>query len=503
MPAAGPGRKAACAFLPQRRLFCAGRPVPISGSLRRSALRDDGGGQGHMSAVLLSRIQFALTIGYHILWPAYTIGISGYIVILNALWLGTGRAVYRELLRFWIHLFALGFAMGVVTGVVLSYEIGTNWSGFAAATANVIGPFFTYEVLTAFFLEAGFIGVMLFGMDRLPPRLHFFACSMVALGAVFSAFWILAANSWMQTPAGYTLDGGRFYLADLREAIFTPSFPYRFAHMVAAAYLAGTYVVLGVLGFYLWRGQHRDFARTGFSIAMWLALFLAPLQIVIGDLHGLNTLAYQPIKVAAMEGDWQTRRGQPLILFAWPDETAEANRAELAIPKLGSLILTHDWEGEVKGLKSVPREERPPVPYVFFAFRIMIGIGLALAAIAVVGLFLRRRGRLYDTRWFAGLCAVSSPLPFVAILAGWTVTEVGRQPYLVYGQLRTALGAAPVAASAVASSLVLFLAVYALLLAAFFFYAGRTVLEGPQHGESGPAAVRPGLDSAPAKAGKR
>ncbi|MGH7029965.1 MAG: cytochrome ubiquinol oxidase subunit I, partial [Stellaceae bacterium] len=250
--------------------------------------------------VLVSRIQFALTIGYHILWPAYSIGVSGYIVLLNVLWLATGRAVYRDLLRFWIHLFALGFAMGVVTGVVISYEIGMNWSGYAAAVSNVIGPFFTYEVMTAFFLEAGFIGIMLFGMDRVSQGAHFASCLMVALGALVSAFWILAANSWMQTPAGFTIADGKFQIADWWSAIFNPSFPYRFAHMVTAAYIAGDFVVIGVMGFYLWRGRHVEFAKAGFSLAMWIAIILTPLQIFLGDAHGRNTLQYQPIKVAAM-----------------------------------------------------------------------------------------------------------------------------------------------------------------------------------------------------------
>lgn len=451
------------------------------------------------AAVLLSRLQFAFTIGYHILWPAYTIGISGFIVLLNILWLWTGRQVYRDLLRFWIHLFALGFAMGVVTGIVLSYEIGTNWSVFAERTSNVIGPFFTYEVLMAFFLEAGFIGVMLFGMERSGKLLHFTACCMVALGALFSAFWILAANSWMQTPAGFTMDAdGKFQLADLSAAIFNPSFPYRFAHMVTAAYLTGSFVVIGVSGFYLWRRQHSEFAKTGFSVAMWVALVLTPLQMELGDQHGLNTLRYQPVKVAAMEGDWETRQGQPLVLFAWPDQQAERNDYAVEIPKLGSLILTHDWNGEVAGLKSVAPEDRPYVPIVFWAFRLMVGIGFALLGIVLMGAILRWRGRLYDTGWFSFLCAFASPLGFIAILSGWTVTETGRQPYLVYGHLRTAEAVSPVAAAAVKTSLVLFVIVYAILLAAFFFYAMRLVLRGPQSHAAGerPNEVRPGIDAA-------
>lgn len=448
--------------------------------------------------VLISRAQFAFTIGYHILWPAYSIGISGYIVLLNALWLRTGQPVYRDLLRFWLHLFALGFAMGVVTGVVISYEIGTNWSGYAAAVSNVIGPFFTYEVMTAFFLEAGFVGIMLFGMGRVAPALHFLSCLMVALGALISAFWILAANSWMQTPAGFTIVDNKFDVTNWWDAVFTPSLPYRFVHMVTAAYIAGTFVVIGVLGFYLWRGRHLAFARAGFSLAMWIALVLTPLQIVLGDLHGRNTLEYQPIKVAAMEGDWDTARGQPLILFAWPDVADERNDYVVAIPHVGSLILTHDWNGEVEGLKAVPPADRPPVPYVFYAFRLMVGIGIVLLLIALTGLYLRARGRLYDTRWFAVVCAFSSPLPFLAILCGWTVTEVGRQPYVVYGYMRTAEAVAPVAPSSVAISFTLFIIVYAVLLVAFFYYAARTVFRGPDIEEPSqrPSAVRPGRDSA-------
>jgi cytochrome d ubiquinol oxidase subunit I len=421
-------------------------------------------------ALLASRAQFAFTVGFHILWPAYTIGVSGFIVVLNALWLLTRRQVYRDLLRFWIRLFALGFAMGVVTGVVMSYEVGTNWSIFADRTANVIGPFFTYEVLMAFFLEAGFIGVMLFGMNRVGPRLHFLSCLAVALGAVISAFWILAANSWMQTPAGFRLaEDGKFQLVSWAEAIFTPSFPYRYAHMVVAAYIAGTFVVV-------------------------------PAQGVLGDLHGRNSFRHQPVKVAAMEGDWRTRRRQHLVLFAWPNMGEARNDYEVAIPSLGSLILTHDWNGLVPGLESFRREEWPPVPYVFFAFRIMVGIWLVLLAVVVLGAWLRWRGRLYDARWFHLACVCSSPLPFLAVLSGWTVTEVGRQPYVVYGYLRTADAISPVAPQAVFGSLALFVAVYTLLLFAFFFYAGRAILRGPDLEEPSdqPMTVRPGLASAAA-----
>jgi cytochrome d ubiquinol oxidase subunit I len=452
-----------------------------------------------LDATAIARMQFAFTIGYHILWPAYTIGISGFIVLLGALFSVTREPVYRALMRFWIRLFALGFAMGVVTGIVLSYEIGANWAVFADRTANVLGPFFLYEVLTAFFLEAGFIGIMLFGIDRFPERLHFVSCVLVALGAVFSAFWILVANSWMQTPQGFRMEGDVFAIVSWRAAIFTPSFLYRFAHMTVAAYLAGTFVVIGVMGWYLWRGQQRDFARTGLSLAMWMALILAPLQLELGDQHGLNTLRYQPVKVAAMEGDWETGV-QDLVLLAWPESREERNRYTIAVPQLGSLILTHRWDGVVLGLKSVPPEDRPNVPLVFFAFRIMVGCGLAMIAIAVIGLYLRWRRRLYDTRWFNFVCAFSSPLPFIAILCGWTVTEAGRQPWIVYGYLRTAEAVAPVPATSVAWSFSLFVMVYLLMLAAFFFYAARLVLAGPRVADpvQEPLAAHPGRASAPA-----
>ncbi|TYL99188.1 cytochrome ubiquinol oxidase subunit I [Bradyrhizobium rifense] len=452
------------------------------------------------SALLLSRAQFAFTIGFHILWPAYTIGLSGFIVIISVGWLRTGRPVYRALLRFWVHLFALGFAMGVVTGVVMSYQIGTNWSVFAERTANVIGPFFTYEVLTAFFLEAGFVGVMLFGMNRVSPRLHFVSCLAVALGAVISAFWILAANSWMQTPAGFRLEAdGKFALVSWMDAIFTPSLPYRYFHMVTAAYLSGTFVVIGVCGFYLWRRSHQEFAQTGLSVALSIALVLVPVQGVLGDLHGRNSFQYQPIKVAAMEGDWQTRRGQHLVLFAWPDVANERNDYELAVPGLGSLILTHDWNGLVPGLTSVSPQERPHVPYVFFAFRIMVGLWFLMLVLVLAGGWLMWRRRLDEAPLFHFACVCSSPLPFLAVLCGWIVTEVGRQPYVVYGHFRTADAVSPVVASAVAGSFALFILVYIALLIAFLFYAIRTVLRGPiDEAAEQPAAVQPGLVSAPA-----
>jgi cytochrome bd ubiquinol oxidase subunit I len=433
-----------------------------------------------LDALLLSRIQFAFTVAFHIVFPGMTIGLAAFLVALEGAWLRTGEAVYFALYRFWVKIFALAFGVGVVTGLVLSYEFGTNWGRFTEKVGNVIGPLMGYEVLTAFFLEAGFLGIMLFGLRRVGPRLHFLATCMVSLGTLISMTWILAANSWMQTPAGYEIgDGGVFPVTSWREVILNPSFPYRLAHMGTAAFLSTAMAVAGVMGWYLLNGRHRPLAERGFSLAMWMVAVAAPLQVVIGDLHGLNTLHHQPMKVAAMEGHWETGRGVPMLLFAIPDQEAAENHLEVGIPRLGSLILTHDWDGEIKGLKEVPPEDRPPVAIVFWSFRVMVGIGFLLATLGIVSLWLRYKRTLYTTPWFHRLAVLASPLGFVAILAGWFVTEVGRQPYTVYGLVRTSESVSPVAAGAVASSLALFVLVYSVLLAAFLLYAWRAIRLGP------------------------
>lgn len=447
-----------------------------------------------MDAVDLARLQFAFTIGFHILWPTFTIGIAWFVTLLSALWWRTGKVVYRDLMRFWMRIFALGFGMGVITGIVLSYEIGTNWAGFSRSVANVLGPLFMYETLTAFFLEAGFIGIMLFGEGRVSKGAHFFACLMVSCGALMSATWIIAANSWMQTPAGAVADAdGIFHVVDWASVIFTASFPYRLAHMVTASFLTGSFVVAGVSAFHLWRRQHIAASRTAFSLAMWLALVLAPTQIFIGDLHGRNTLKEQPTKLAAMEGLWDTTKGPAMTVIAWPDMAAQRNLYALDIPHLASLYLTHSWDGEVQGLKAVPPSDQPNVPVVFFAFRIMVGVGLVLLATAITGFVLRLRHRLYETRWFQLLAMVATPLGFVAVLAGWTVTEAGRQPWVIYGHLRTADAVAPVSFGAVTTSLLIFFAVYNVLLLAFFWFAARIALKGPTDTRL-PTHEHPGLD---------
>lgn len=435
-----------------------------------------------MDTLLLSRLQFAFTIGYHILWPAFTIGLGWFIVVLSALWLRTHNPVYRHLVRFWTKIFALAFGMGVVTGVVISYQIGLNWSGYARATANTIGPLFVLEVLTAFFLEAGFIGVMLYGEEKVGEKLHFVACLFVAIGTLLSAFWIISANSWMQTPTAFTITGdGQFVSTDFWGMVFNPSMPYRLAHMITASFITGGFVVAGVSAFWLWRGREIDQvpARKAFSICLWLLAVLVPLQMLIGDQHGLNTRKYQPMKLAAIEARWETEARVPLNVFAWPNQKEAKNELAIEIPLLGSIILTHSLNGVVQGLKDVPASERPPVLPVFFAFRIMVGCGMILLIVALTGLYLRWRSRLYTTRWYQYACMGCIPLGFIATLAGWVVTEVGRQPYVVYGHLRTADAVSPIATGAVGSSIAVALVLYNVLLLGFIWYAARMVLRGP------------------------
>jgi cytochrome bd ubiquinol oxidase subunit I len=433
-----------------------------------------------LDAVLLSRIQFAFTIGFHIIFPTLTIGLASFLLLAEIQWRRTRDGEWKSLYRFWSKLFALAFGMGVVSGVVLSYQLGTNWGGFSVATSNVIGPLLGYEVLTAFFLEAGFLGIMLFGWNRVPDGVHLLATAMVALGTLLSAFWVLAANSWMHTPQGHTLVDGVFYVADFWAVIFNPSFPYRFAHMAVASYLTSAIVVAAVSALMILRGRREGAVRYGLSYGLVLAALLAPLQVLIGDLHGLNVKEHQPIKVAAMEALWETTRGAPLVLFAWPDKEAETNRYAIEIPTVTSLILTHDSNGEVVGLRAVPRSDRPNVPIVFFAFRLMVGLGVVMLSVAWLGSWLLWRGRLLEQRGFLRLLALSGPSGLVAVLAGWVVAESGRQPWVVHGLMRTADAVSPVAAGLVAFSLALFIVIYLALLAAFLLYAAKLVAHGPQ-----------------------
>jgi len=437
------------------------------------------------TALFLARLQFAFTVSFHIVFPAISIGLASYLAVLEGLWLYTRRSVFLDLFTYWKKSFAVAFGMGVVSGLVLSYEFGTNWSVFSDRTGPVIGPLMGYEVLSAFFLEAGFLGVMLFGMKRVGARLHLFSTCMVAFGTVLSAFWILAVSSWMQTPQGYAInDAGQFVPSDWWAVIFNPSFPYRLVHMVLAAYLSTAFMVGGVAAWQMLRGTAGEATRTMFSMAMWMAALVAPIQIVAGDLHGLNTFEHQPAKVAAMEGHFETRAGAPLLLFGWPDMEEERTRLAVEVPKLGSLILTHDWNGTVPGLKEWPRAERPNAAILFWSFRLMVAIGVAMVAVGIWSLMLRARRRLYDQPLLQRAMLALGPSGIVAILAGWVTTEVGRQPYTVYGLLTTAESVSPVAAEAVASSLVAFAVVYLAVFSAGVFYMLRLMAKPPQASES-------------------
>lgn len=454
-------------------------------------------------AVLLARAQFAFTVGLHIVLPAFSIGLASYLAVLEVLWLATGRQAYRDVYQYWLKAFAITFGMGVVSGVVMSYEFGTNWASFADKAGPVIGPLMGYEVMTAFFLEAGFLGIMLFGRERVSRAVYCFAVLMVAAGTLFSAFWILAANSWMQTPQGYSVTpDGRFEPTDWWQVIFNPSFPYRLVHMVIASYLSVAFVVGAVGAWHLRRDPQNQAARLMFSMAMWMAVVVAPLQLLVGDQHGLNTLEYQPAKVAALEGDWQSEPGQPLILFGMPDMEQERTNWAVEIPHLGALVLTHTWDGAIKGLKEFPPEDRPYAPVVFWAFRVMVGLGLLMAAVGLWGAWLRVRDRLYGSVWLRRAMLAMAPAGFIALLAGWTVTEVGRQPYTVYGLLRTADSASPIGTPGVAVSLAAFVVVYAIVFGAGFFFLYRLLRRPPVTGEAGPQTGVPvrtaGITPAPA-----
>ncbi|MCA1456881.1 cytochrome ubiquinol oxidase subunit I [Bradyrhizobium sp. BRP22] len=439
-------------------------------------------------AVTLARAQFAFTMSFHIIFPAFSIGLASYLAVLEALWLWTGREVFINLFHYWLKIFAVAFGMGVVSGIVMSYQFGTNWSAFSDKTGPVIGPLMAYEVLTAFFLEAGFLGVMLFGLNRVGPRLHFLATLMVAIGTLISAFWILSSNSWMQTPTGYAINAsGQFVAADWLKVIFNPSFPYRLVHMVLAAYLTTALVVGAVGAYHLLRDQHLAGPRVMFSMAMWMATFVAPIQILAGDQHGLNTLEHQPVKIMAMEGHFQSHKdGAPLILFGWPNQTAGRVDYAVEIPKLGSVILKHSPTAPMDGLDTVPRENWPPVPITFWSFRIMVGLGFLMMGLGLLSAWMRWRGQLYSSRFLHAFAMLMGPAGFIAVLAGWITTETGRQPFTVYGLLRTADSASPLAAPAVGSSLLAFVIVYFAVFTAGVIYLLRLMAAPPHPGEPGP-----------------
>lgn len=443
----------------------------------------------NLSALELARIQFGFTISFHIVFPAITIGLASYLAVLEGLWLWKKDHVYKNLYHFWSRIFAVNFAMGVVSGLIMAYEFGTNWSRYSEFAGSITGPLLTYEVLTAFFLEAGFLGVMLFGWDKVGRGLHFFATIMVAAGTLISATWILASNSWMQTPQGYAIVNGVVVPVDWIAIIFNPSFPYRLAHMVMAAMLA-TALFVGASGaWHLLRGDRRPAIKTMFSMAMWMLLLAAPLQVVIGDAHGLNTLRHQPAKIAAVEGHWENEpgaRGIPLLLFGVPDMDGERTRHAVGIPRLGSLILTHDWNGTIPGLKEFPREDRPNAAILFWTFRVMVGLGMLMVLLAFWAAWARWRSRLYESPLLARFALLMGPSGVVAMLAGWYTTEIGRQPWVVYGLMRTRDAVSHHAALTLSVTLIVLIVVYACVFGIGIVYMFRLVGQGPDEHDTPP-----------------
>ena len=436
----------------------------------------------NLSAVDLARIQFAFTVSFHIIFPAITIGLASYLAVLEGLWLYTRKPVYMTLCRFWMKIFAVNFAMGVVSGIVMAYQFGTNWSQFSNFAGAITGPLLSYEVMTAFFLEAGFLGVMLFGWKKVGERLHFASTILVAIGTLISMTWILASNSWMQTPQGYDIIDGRVVPLDWFEIIFNPSFPYRLVHMGLAAFLA-TALLVGASGaWHLLKGPHINVAKKMLSMAMWMLLISAPLQVLVGDLHGLNTLEHQPIKVAAMEAHWHKTKpgeGVPLVLFAWPDMEKEQNDFSIEIPNLASLILTHSMDGSIPPLTSVAPQDRPNVPVVFFSFRIMVALGMLMIVLALAALILRKTGKLYEKKWFLNFCIAMGPSGLIAMLAGWFLTEAGRQPWVVYGLQRTVDAGSPNSVTAMSLSLLAFVVVYVCVFGVGVRYMLALIAKGP------------------------
>ncbi|MFK3819938.1 cytochrome ubiquinol oxidase subunit I [Pseudomonas sp. NPDC089407] len=445
-----------------------------------------------LEALDLARIQFAFTVSFHILFPAITIGLASYLAVLEGLWLKTDKQVYRDLYHFWSKIFAVNFGMGVVSGLVMAYQFGTNWSRFSEFAGSVTGPLLTYEVLTAFFLEAGFLGVMLFGWNRVGRGLHFFSTCMVALGTLVSTFWILASNSWMHTPQGHAIVDGRVIPVDWLAIIFNPSFPFRLMHMATAAFVATAFFVGASAAWHLLRGRDNPSVRKMLSMAMWMALIVAPIQAVIGDFHGLNTLKHQPVKIAAIEGHWENTPGEPtpLILFGIPDMQAETTRFKVEIPALGSLILTHSLDQQVPAMKEFPAEDRPNSTIIFWSFRVMVALGLLMIAAGLWSLLLRKGGKLYSSRPFLHFVMWMGPSGLIAILAGWFTTEIGRQPWVVYGVMRTADGVSNHSYAQLGFTLVAFVVVYFALFGTGFAYMMRLVRKGPHTGEGD--ETRPG-----------
>jgi cytochrome d ubiquinol oxidase subunit I len=437
-------------------------------------------------AIDVARAQFGFTVAFHIMFPAFSIGLASFLAVLEAAWLITKKPVYLDAFKYWLKIFAVVFTIGVVSGLMMAFEIGANWGGYANKAGAILGPLLTYETMSAFFLEAGFLGIMLFGLNKVGPRLHFAATALVAVGTLISAGWILAGNSWMQTPQGYAINAaGQFIPTNWFQVIFNPSFPYRLVHMVIAAYLAVAFIVGGVSAYHLLKGKRNPVVRVTFSMAMWMAAIVTPIQIVAGDTQGLNTLEYQPTKVAAIEGDFDTGV-QPLNLIGWPDLKTGKMNYDIAIPHLGSLVLTHRWSGVIKGLNAFPRADWPVVAATFYAFRIMVGLGMLMLLAGLLSLWLRARGKLYDSVWFHRFAVLMGPSGFLAIVAGWTTTETGRQPWTVQGLLRTADSVSPITLHEVTTSFLVVIVVYVVVIGSGVRYLLKMWATAPEPGEAPP-----------------
>ncbi|CAD6534104.1 Cytochrome bd-II ubiquinol oxidase subunit 1 [Paraburkholderia hiiakae] len=443
-------------------------------------------------ALDLSRLQFAFTVSVHIVFPALSIGLASFLAVLEACYLKTGKLHYKTLSMYWSKIFAIGFGMGVVSGVVMAYQFGTNWSGFSRFAGPITGPLLTYEVMTAFFLEAGFLGIMLFGWEKVGAKPHFAATLLVAIGTLISTFWILASNSWMQTPQGFRIENGHVVPVDWLAVIFNPSFPYRLAHMTMAAFIVAAWVVAATGGWHLLHGRRDPQVKTMYSMALWLLLFLAPIQAFVGDQHGLNTRRYQPAKIAAIEGLWETEKGgTALNLIGFPDMDAETTRYAIQIPHLGSLILTHSWDGEIRGLKEFPKEDRPYSPLIFWTFRIMAGLGVLMILTALLGALLRRGGKLFEFRAYQWLTVLMGPMGIVSLIAGWITTEAGRQPWVVYGVLRTRDAVSPLTSQSAGVSLLVFFMVYLLVFGTGIYYILKLIYDGPPSESEATESVKP------------
>ena len=456
----------------------------------------------------LARIQFAFTVSFHIIFPTMSIGLASFLAVTEALWLKTKESVYLEIYRFWLSIFAMGFGIGVVTGIVLSFEFGLGFARFAEMAGPAIGPMIALEVLTAFFLEAGFLGIMLFGLHRVGPNLHFFATCTVAVGTLLSASWILSANSWMQTPAGVAIHDGHLTVVSWRDVVVNPSWPYRLPHMVTAAYLTASFMVAGVGAWYLLRGKHLHFARRTVALGTAFATVLIAGQVFIGDILYGAMVKYQPSKMQAAEGFWE-RESQSPAPYYWliiPDQKNQRNRFAVGTPYLGSIWLTHSLHGRVEGLKKTPRDRQPRMGMVFYAFRIMYGLAILMFALGVASLWLRLRGRLFASRWFLWMLVLMTPSGIIATLAGWYVAETGRQPWVIYGILRTVDAVSPVPAHALLSTLIGFVCVYSVFMSAFLIFTLRIIRRGPAeappHAEASGSlknAFRPHVLDSPAR----